>query len=561
MTIEEIKKLREKEDKVEFKEAQTQYNYNNGRRSVIGYVVALANEGGGKLILGVKENKTGLHQITGSSAWAGQEGKLKENIYRDKQVRVETEVLYEGVNRVLVIHIPSHPVGKVFKFEDVPLMRVGEDLLPMSDEQFLKIIQEQEPDFSAKICRGLNIGGLDAKAIETLKVKYAAKQNNKSFLTLPNEQVLSDLDLMKDGKLTYAALILLGTKKTIKEKLPQAKTILEFRNTEPQISHDWREEVDEPLFIGIDKIWNYIDSRNSKIPIRSGPYIFDIPAFNEDVIREAVLNAIAHRDYSLTGETLIKIFPKKITINNPGGFPKGVTLENILTVNSTPRSRLLTDVLLKTGLVERSGQGVDKIFSLTLSEGKAEPDYSASDYFQVSLVLSADVIDMAFYAFINELQDDSSSDVNLGVHEIITLAKIRNGFFANLNPEIVRQLEKDGLIKRHSGSHSNKYILGEPYQSLIKQPANIGPYVTSEVKNLVDVFDNADNVKIGAIVSAFDGVLSRDQVRYLVERLIADEIIDSEGKGFGTMYHIAKRFTGKARRWERIESYLKSKYS
>ena len=123
MTIDEIK-LSESEDKVEFKEALNQYNYQTGRRSVLGYVVALANEGGGKLILGVRENRNGLHFITGSAAWQGQEGKLTEDIYRDKQIRIETEVLFEGTNRVLVIHIPSRPIGKTLKFEDVPLMRI-----------------------------------------------------------------------------------------------------------------------------------------------------------------------------------------------------------------------------------------------------------------------------------------------------------------------------------------------------------------------------------------------------------------------------------------------------
>ncbi len=97
MTIEEVKQLKESEDKVEFKEAQTQYNYNNGRRSVLGYVVALANEGGGKIIFGVKENKAGLHNILGSLAWNGLEGKLSEDIYRDKQIRVDTKSFLKGI--------------------------------------------------------------------------------------------------------------------------------------------------------------------------------------------------------------------------------------------------------------------------------------------------------------------------------------------------------------------------------------------------------------------------------------------------------------------------------
>lgn len=106
MTINEIKYLKEKEDKVELKKATTQFNYNNGRKSVLGYVVALANEGGGKLILGVTENDKAPHQITGSKAWEGEEGKLEGKIYRDLQIRVKTEVLFEETNRVFSYSYP-----------------------------------------------------------------------------------------------------------------------------------------------------------------------------------------------------------------------------------------------------------------------------------------------------------------------------------------------------------------------------------------------------------------------------------------------------------------------
>ena len=100
-----------------------------------------------------------------------------------------------------------------------------------------------------------------------------------------------------------------------------------------------------------------------------------------EIMREAINNAIAHRDYRRNSETVIKQYPQKLVITNAGGFPVGVTIENLLTVPSTPRNRLLADVLSKTGIVERSGQGIDKIFKNTISEGKLQPDYSHSDNF------------------------------------------------------------------------------------------------------------------------------------------------------------------------------------
>ena len=79
-------------------------------------------------------------------------------------------------------------------------MRTGESLRAMSDADIFRILSEQEPDFSAKICEGLTIADLDKDAIAEMKAHYARKQENPLFQNYPDEQVLSDLDLLKDGK-------------------------------------------------------------------------------------------------------------------------------------------------------------------------------------------------------------------------------------------------------------------------------------------------------------------------------------------------------------------------
>lgn len=538
MTIKELKRLKESEDKVEFREARTQYNYNNGRRSVLGYVVALANEGGGKLILGVKENKNGLHIITGSEAWKGREGKLAENIYRDKQIRIQTEVLYEDRKRVLVIHIPSRPVGKTLKFEDVPLMRVGEDLLTMSDEQLFKILQEQEPDFSAKICKNLTIDDINNEAIEILKDKYSKKQNNQGFKTQSNRQVLTDLDLMVDDKLTYAALILVGKKEKIHNILPQAKVIIEYRRSETAIEFDNRTEIQEPLFVAIDKIWNYINqpASNPTFKLKQGPYIYDIPYFNEYIIREAVLNAIVHRDYTITSEIVIKQYPKKIIISNPGGFPRGVNLENLLTVNSTPRSRLLADILLKTGLVERSGQGVDKLFLYSLMESKPVPDYSGTSMLQVELKISADIQDSSFLIFVNEEQNQRDENNKLGVFDLITMDKIRRGISTGLDTDVVQKLLDENLIKRSGKTTSAIYTLGDKYFEIAQREDEIAGYRPIYISMIADGFQKKDKLSLSDFAQIFEGKLQRCQIKYMIEKLVKDNVLIPEGTGKGTKY-------------------------
>lgn len=541
MTIEELKQFKESEDKVEFKEANNQYAYNSSRRSVLGYTVALANEKGGYLVLGMEDAYP--HKVCGSKAFDGREGQLEQDVYRDLGIRVETEVLYEGAKRVFVLKIPSRPIGKPLYFKDVALMRVEDGLERMSDAMYLSIIQEQEPDFSAKVCEGISMADLDEVAIQKMKESYARKQNNQGFLSLTTEQVLTDLKLLNSGKLNYAALILLGKKSIIEQKLPQSKTLWEFRNSEAQIHSDSRVLIEEPLFIAIDEIWQLINqpTLNKKYPVQSGAYIFDLYDFNEAVIREAVLNAIAHRDYTITSEVVIKQYPNKITINNPGGFPKGVTIDNILTVSSTPRSRLMTEILEKTGLVERSGQGVDKIFSITLSEGKAEPDYKNSDMFQVSLILRTEITDKAFHIFVSQYQN-SNKEPKLGVEQIITLCKIRNGILQHLKPEIISQLENSGLIQKIAG-HTSRYTLSEDYHKMVNDGLKIGKkYIVKEIEQLLLTVQGT-SLKIGDLEKELTESLSRNQIKYLLSKLIEDDVLKKEGKIKGARYSLTGKYT------------------
>lgn len=540
ITIEKLKKLKESEDKVEFKKGTGgNVSYDGGsknhperRRCILGYVTALCNELGGYLVIGMNDNYP--HEVTGTNQNSGALGELEANIYRDIAIRPNIYELFENEKRVLVIDVPSRPAGKVFKFEDVALMRVGEELKPMDEAKYLKIIQEIEPDFSQQFCENLQISDLDEKAIAILKNKYSLKQNNPNFKTLLKEQLLSDLELLKNGKLTNAALILLAKKEVLNKRLPQAAVMLEYRNAENQIPFDNRIVFSQPFFILIEELWNTINLRNGSFPIQDGAYIFNIPFFNEEVIRESINNAITHRDYRRTSEIVVKQFPQRLDIINAGGFPPGVNLENLLKTPSTPRNRLLADVLQKTGIVERSGQGVDKIFYNTLIEGKTEPDYSKSDYFQVNLKLSAIIEDKAFALFIVAVQDELPETEKLSVLEVITLNMIKkNVTKKDLDPEIVVKLLEKKLIEKRGKTNAIYYILSKDYYDFTDEKAkyyNLQELDESQVFNIIFQFLLKEGkAKMKDFVGLFEDKLSRKQVRNRVEKFVLNETIEQQG--------------------------------
>ncbi len=556
-TIEQLKYLKESEDKIEFKRAEqgnlaydggTRTKPNERRRCILGYVTALCNEGGGSLVIGMSDNYP--HKVVGTKQSEDAIGELESNIYRDTQIRPQIYELYEDEvlkrGRVLVITVPSRPIGQVFKFEDVPLMRVGEELKPMSNEVFFNILQEQEPDFSATIVEGVSIADLDEEAVKILRQKYVAKHKNTDFLTLETTQVLSDLQLIKGSKVTFAALILLGKKEKIKEFLPQASVILEYRKAENLIAYDNRQVYCEPFYKMIELLWHDINLRNDKIDINENSYIFNIPFFNEEVIREAINNAIAHRDYKRTSEIVIKQYPQKMIIMNAGGFPLGVEIDNLLRVQSTPRNRLLADVLAKTGIVERSGQGIDKIFKNTLSEGKDAPDYTHSDSFRVELHLSAIIKDKSFAIFLDSEQRDLAEEDRLSVFDVIALDKIRQGFSQEVEKDIIDKLLRCRLIEKRGKTRGIYYILAKSYYEISGKEAEYSQKNDWDIEQIMlfimPHLKKFEKAKMKDFAKLLEGHLTRRQVRIAVEKLVDLQYLIKEGEGTGTYYRIAEKY-------------------
>lgn len=547
MDLATLLQLKESEDRVEFKAARKNFKYAGGqdsnpsdrRHCVLGYVSAFCNEGGGMLVLGVDDLHP--HTVVGSNFAEGKEGALEGKIYADSKIRVRTEVLWEGTKRVLIIHIPGRPVGQPVTFEGVSLMRVGESLREMSHMELGAIYQEQEPDFSATICQGLQLADLDDQAIQVMVDRYAGKQNNAGFRSLDVRQVLSDLDLLRNGQLTYAALILLGKHQAIGRYLPQSSIHIEYRVQQGSIHFDDRLILKEPFFRGIETAWEYLNRRNGRVPIQQGPYMMDVPFFNEEVVRESLHNAIVHRNYRLQGEVVIKQSNESMDITSPGGFPLGVTEENILTVNSTPRNRLLADILLKTGVVERSGQGVDKLFKNTIQEAKGLPDYNQSDLFQVHLHLPAIVQDKAFILFLEQVREEG---VELSLAEVLTLEKVRQKeSFASVDKASVASLLDKGLVELTGKAAGRKYLLSKRYYEFSNQPAEYtrgkGLGVDQIWLHIVNHLRQFGSARIGDFETLFTNMLSREQVKSAVYALEDKDLLKREGKGKATKYSLS----------------------
>lgn len=243
ITLEEISALleRKEDERIEFKEAQSGYEFDQ----LLKYCVALANEGGGKFVLGVTNEPP--RQIVGTKAFQNLE-RTKMGLLERLHLRVDANELSHPKGRVVVFDIPSRSIGLPIQNGGAYLMRGGESLVPMTPDQLQKIFAEAGPDFSSEICEGASCADLDDKAIALFREMWKRKSGNPALAELPIAQLLSDADLVTEGQVTYAALILLGTRQALGKFLSQAEVVFEYRSSDGSISYQQRKEYREGFF-------------------------------------------------------------------------------------------------------------------------------------------------------------------------------------------------------------------------------------------------------------------------------------------------------------------------
>ncbi len=451
--------LRDREDEhLEFKAAHNNFHFDK----LLKYCAALANEGGGSIVLGVTDSDP--RRIVGSQAFLDLE-RTKAGLIERLRLRIDCTELLEPQGRVLVFTAPPHPIGVPIAVDGAYWMRAGEDLVPMTPDMLRRIFDEAGPDFSAEICPGATLGDLDEDATSEFRTRWHRRTNLDSVLQAGTKQLLLDAELLTENGLTYAALILLGTRAAIGRHLAQAEIVFEYRSTEAAGPASQREEFRNGFLSFYDRIWELVNLRNDRQHYQDGLFMVDIPTFNEGAIREAVLNAVAHRDYRLAGSIFIRQYPQRIDLVSPGGFPPGITEENILD-RQQPRNRRLADALSRCGLVERAGQGANRIFEACIREGKALPDFTNTDAWQVSLTLHGQVREPGFVQFLERVSRETS--VSFDTHEFLVLDMIhRDESLPGALQSRVRRLVDLGVLETVGRGRGTRYLLSRRFYAMI----------------------------------------------------------------------------------------------
>lgn len=498
---------------LEFKEAKNTFSEDYVQK----YVVALGNEGGGHLVLGVADRVP--RNVVGSNAFRNIDG-IQQQLYQKFRKHIPiVELEHEG-KRVVVFEIPGRPRGVPLELNGAFLMRSGESVIPMTPERLREIFDELTPDFTDEVCAGATFDDLDAAAIARL-LDLWSKKAGEDKRRLGDRQALEDLGLIKGTQIRYGALILLGKREALRAHLADAEIIYEYRANPGAIASDKREELRAGFLLTMDELWRAIDARNDVQHFQDGLVIRDVPTLREDAVREALLNAVSHREYRQPGSIFIKQSPRELIVSSPGGLPAGVTVDTIV-AQQRPRNRLLAETLQRIGLVERAGQGADKMFRSSIADSKRPPTFTGTDAQNVVVTLHGQVEDIEFVRSLDALGRDVTDQ--LSALDYIVLDHVRRGEPVPPNcSERVDALVEAGLLVR-----SKRKLLLHP----IRMKAPTGKREAQKVVIQAFLAEHPEGSSLDDVRTALGGgeKLSRSHFQRLLAELQTDGRAHVTGK-------------------------------
>jgi ATP-dependent DNA helicase RecG len=501
--------------RLEFKEAKTRFDF----EKLVDYCVALANEGGGKIIFGVTDKRP--RTVVGSDAFE-EPGRTEAGLHQRLGHRIPIEEVRTTTGRVLVVHVPGRLPGTAWQHKGRFLKRAGDDLATLSDSDLRAMFAETGPDFSAQVCQGATLNDLSGDAIARFRREWSRKVKDERRLAWSDEETLANAELTIDGQPTYAALILLATQAALGRHLAQAEVVFEYRSSEASGPAAERLDYRAGFLLWHEDIWAKVNLRNDRQSYQDGLFRVELPTFDEISVREALLNAIAHRDYRLGGSVFVRQFARRLEIVSPGGLPAGVNPENILD-QQNPRNRRLAEALARIGLIERSGQGMNLMYESAIRQGKALPSLRGTSPHEVRLTLSGTLNSPEFVRFLERLGEEKTRAFSTYDFLVLDLLRRDEVVPADLRP-LLPSLVAAGAVESVGHGRGVRYLLA---RSLYAALNSKGTYTrrkgldraTNKELLLKHIRDNDQS---GARMEEFRQVLpalTRDQLRGLLREI------------------------------------------
>ncbi len=488
---------------VEFKKAETNFDFDDLGR----YFSALSNEANLRglpfawLVFGYDEKK---HEIIGTSYKDGEGAlnKLKHdftNHTTDSQTFREIIPVDVDGKRILMFKIPASPRNIVMKWKGIAYGRDGESLKPLNQSKQDEIRrQAPAPDWSAEIVPDATIADLDELALATARIMYKKVHGS----TIPaneidewsTEEFLSHSEMMRNGKITRAAILLLGNPVALQKIHP----------ANAQITWVWKDKDGEivdyehytiPYILAVDKIFAKI--RNKTMRELPGGTLFPdtMKQYEDYSIREALHNCIAHQDYSLGGRITLVENEGFLYYSNRGSFIPG-SVEKVLRDKGPQkdyRNTCLSHGMVHFNMIDTVGRGIPKLFKEQRRRFFPMPEYEIDD--------SAKTVSVTIYGIASDdaYTDLLKSDSTLSLMECLWLDAVRT--HRPITKEAARHLKDKKLIEGKAPRYNIALSVAKKVQQIGQYTRETGLNKKAQVKLILQLAFNADSTGFKRVVA------------------------------------------------------------
>ncbi len=468
---------------LDFKEWTTR-SLNEAANIVVEIAICMANGGGGTVVFGVRDCVTGRKNAILGVPNEIDVNKLRKVVYEKTDPKItpgfEELLVPEGTGRLLLMQVyPGMPPytdtsgkGKI---------RVGKDCQPLTGTMRRKIAMEVgDLDYTMELISGDAKKHISSVSLEYLRSISKHEQVPDDIMRQDNTEFLATLGVIQKNRLTRAGLLLVGSEETIKRAIPgYVWTYLRMKNDTTYVDRlDGRESIPNAL----TKIMAKIMADNPITTLEYGMFHFEYRTYPEIALREALLNAFCHADYRITGPIIIKQYPDRLEISNPGGFIGGISPDNILHHQPVARNPHLVEVLTRLRLVNRSNLGIPRIYRAMMVEGK-QPPIIDSQGESVRITLFAGKFTAPFRAFVAEEEQagrDISIDHLLILQYLIQHSEIDTSTAAHISQRseedarrILSKMESErDYLKRGGGGRGTYWTISRSVHQSLMAPGN-----------------------------------------------------------------------------------------
>ena len=368
---------------LEFKEAKNQFD----SRKLYRYCVALANEEGGFLVLGIADKPP--RPVVGSNAFPNTVATASK-IFTAVGFRVEVIEVNHPDGRVVVLQIPSRPKGTAYHYDGAYLMRSGEELIPMSEDQLRKIFAEGQPSWLEQVAlQGLSaqdvVQFLDTQSFfELLNQPYPTEQSGVL------ERLLAER-LVQQSDTGYAilnigALLLAKSLHTFEDIGRKAARVVVYSG---ESKMDTLSDLTggKGYAVGFRGLVQYVMGRLPQNEVIEDAIRKEVKLVPEVVIRELLANALIHQDFELTGTSpMVEVYADRVEISNPG--------EPIVPVDRfidgyQSRNERLADLMRRFGICEEKSSGIDRVIEAAEFLQLPAPDFLVEHQRTVAVIYGA----------------------------------------------------------------------------------------------------------------------------------------------------------------------------